>query len=126
MNETLQIWLFGGSYALFGGLALFALNLNNRLIRFETMLELWGRKAAKLLHSPSNHLGMDELIDKYLDRNYELTWDEWTQWLALCIAVEQDDSKTPSERLLAAGMGTICEHKLHMLPRQKRYKKSDA
>ncbi len=127
MSETLQIWLFAAAFAGIIGIGGFCQLLNNKFIRFESRLdmtiELWGKKAAKFLHSPTNHLGMDELLDKFLDRYYEMSWKEWTELHEKCLATENDEKATEGERIYAAGLGIICEHRLHMLPRQKRYGK---
>ena len=68
MSEPLQIWLYGGlafwNVTLTGAL----LNLKLNQVKMNVALEMWfdgiGKKAAKLLHSPDNHHGLDPLLDK--------------------------------------------------------------
>lgn len=112
MSETLQIWLFGGAYALGIANILFCFNINNKLIRFETMVEILGKKAAKQLHSPDNHHGLDEYLDMYIDKHYDMSQAEWETLKQKCEAIEHDGTSTANEKSLAAFIVALCVHKL--------------
>lgn len=87
-----------------------------RLTRVEAVISLFGEKAAKMLHSPDNHHGIDDLLDKYLDRNYELSFDEWTELKTKCEAIEANKSLSHGERILAAFLSALAHHKLLLPP----------
>lgn len=123
MSETLQIWLFvltgGGVIALACSGGAFVLSFSVRVARIEAMFELMGEKAAKALHRDDDKYHMDNLLDKYLDRNYELSFTEWTKLRDLCLMVEKDNNASDKEHVFAAFLGSICEHKLLMRPRTR-------
>ena len=121
-DETIR-WLIGGGVASFGtmGSALIGtyVAISTRVTRVETRLEdfimLMGSKVAKAMHSPDNHHGMDEVLEKleksYVQRNYELTRDEWEFLKAKCEAIMAEPG-TNNESALAAMLAAICDHKL--------------
>lgn len=90
--------------------------LSERLIRLETTMDVIGQNAAKLLHSPHDPWGMDAILDKYIDRNYELSWDEWEEVLKQCNQVMADKSVDKFYRFLAGQLAAVCHHKLLHLP----------
>jgi len=98
--------------------------LASRVTRLEAVMSLFGEKAAKILHSPHDPYGIDSLLDKYLDRYYELSWDEWQQLLKACEGIENDCTKSKDERTLAAWIAAVASHKLHIPPTAKRLLKS--
>lgn len=126
-TDQIIFWILGG-YAVViasGVAALLSVKGDNattreRVIRLETMLELMGRKAARSLHSPHDPYGIDAMLDKYLDRNYELNFDEWRQLLARCEEIESRTDITKDERWLAGMVGAICMHKLMLPPPIRR------
>lgn len=95
-------------------------DLEGRVIKMEALFELLGEKAAKLLHSPDDHHGIDELLDKYMDRNYELSFDEWQKLLSICGTIENNKELSKGERVLAAFLGMVSSHKLRLPPPEKR------
>lgn len=91
-------------------------SLRERVVAIEVKDEVLSRKNARIMHSPHNPYGMDGLIDKYLDRHYELTTGEWQEWMKRCENVI-DDPKTPTQdKLIAAQLLCVCWHKLMMPP----------
>lgn len=123
MSETLQIWLFvltgGGLVALACTGAGFVLSMTVRMTRIEAVFELVGQRAAKALHRDDDKYHMDALLDKYLDRHYELTMKEWKLLWERCTTVEQDESASATEHIFAAWLGSVCEHKLFLDPRSR-------
>lgn len=124
MSETLLIWLFGGMGAWLVLLSGFVMKVLLTQVKMQVAMDLFvdslGARLAKALHSPDNHLGIDHYLDKYLDRNYELSFEEWEEFRKVCMATENNEKATELERMQAAGLAIICEHKLHMSPRSKR------
>lgn len=127
MDTGTILWILGQGIAIVTGgvVAYFLLNnkvadnynrLSERLVKLETTFELLGENAARLLHSPTNHLKMDELLDKYIDRHYEMTPKEWDDLRAKCEEVVEDPSHSKDERLMAAILGAVCCHKTMMPP----------
>lgn len=131
MSNDVLLWILG----IFSGVLVIALGagvrgytgllesqgfLASRVTRLEAVMALFGEKAAKILHSPNDHHGIDRLLDKYLDRNYELNSVEWRELLDACEAIENDCSKSKDERTLAAWISAVASHKLLLPPTTKR------
>lgn len=85
--------------------------LGERLIKVETILALIGEKAAKILHSPHTP-ELDALLEKYYDRHYELSFQEWARLKEMCIDIENNHDEPKEGRVLAAIIATFCDHKL--------------
>jgi hypothetical protein len=126
MTESITLWLLGGFASVFLVFAVSAINahgkMSERVTRLEAVMALFGQKAAKLLHSPDDHLNIDALLDKYLDRNYELTFEDWGALLSQCEKIEEDKSLQKDTRTLAAWLSAIANHKLMNPPTIKRHK----
>lgn len=119
MNETTQIWLFGGAYAFIfvistGGIGLF-LTLVQRVSRLEAVMALFGEKAAKILHSPHTP-ELDALLEKYCDRNYTLSLAEWKNLLDMMEEIENDQKRPKEERALAAVISVMASRTLSLPP----------
>lgn len=132
MTESTALWIAGVVVSLIMAdvisyimlkdkIADFNMALIQRVVRVEAVLDSIGIKSAKILHSPDDHLGIDSLLDKYLDRNCELTRDEWKMLLSRCEEIENDTSQAHGARLSAAMLNAICHHKLLMLPPKDRW-----
>lgn len=114
------MWILGTGVTLLSvGVGAY-IRISDRVTKLETILSLVGSKVAKILHSPDDHLGMDALLDKYLDRHYELSPSEWTKLTALCEGVVVDRNKPRDLRLLAALLSAISEHKISEPPTERR------
>lgn len=87
-----------------------------RIIALETSFNLMGLSAAKLLHSPTDHLNLDVLLDKYIDRHYEMSFKEWDELRIRCEKTIDDESVSKDQRVLAAILAAICCHKLMLEP----------
>lgn len=94
--------------------------LNTRVTKLEAVMALFGQKAAKILHSPHDPYGIDSLLDKYLDRNYELTMHEWAVLGQQCEAIQDDVTKPKDERTLAAWLSAVSQHKLFKPPQARK------
>ena len=106
------------------------INLKMDINRIKIFLLLNSKNAAKALHSPDDHLGIDKLLDKYI-HNHDLTQEEWVELKYAMDTIIHDPSKTPGERSLAgqlaAFIDAFCDHKLkaylkYIAEREKRDK----
>lgn len=114
MNETLQMWLFGALFACAGVGAFFVLQFSIRLTRIETMFDLLGKRAAKFLHSPTNHLGVDRLLELYMDHHHDLSMQQWEDLHFAMEVVVKNANASANEKLLAVFLAELCNHKLMM------------
>lgn len=121
MSEHLIIFLVGQTVALIGVCLTAYIRMGNRVTRLEMAFTMLGTKAAKLLHSPDDHHGIDKLLDKYIDHTYELSYSEWEELLGKCEQIENDHTLEKQERILAAFLYTICCHKLNKQPPRFQY-----
>lgn len=129
MNQEILMWLIGGCYALsllmFGaGLSAY-INMVQRQTKVETFLLTFGEKAARILHSPHTP-EFDKLLEKFYNKNYVLTDNEWKKLLEMCEAIENDEKEPKGIRGLAAWIAAICHAQLkHDPTKVKRQYKTD-
>jgi hypothetical protein len=126
MSETLQIWLFGvlGAWmvVLTGGF----FRMWTTLTEVKTTMVLTSKEAAKILHSPEDHLGIDKLLEKwiatvdrlhgrYIERDCELTYEEWLELKEACeniISNDRLDANTRMAALLVRWPMDLAKHKI--------------
>lgn len=120
MNENWQIALF----TVFGAAILAAITgtvgsyimLIQRITKLETTLDFWvnevGTKALDLLHSPTNHLGLDALIEQYQAHEYDLTNEQWENLRIICAEIRQREGVGKDEKMLAVLGEALATHKL--------------
>jgi hypothetical protein len=71
MSELVIITLFSGiGVCIVGGVA-YAFNMNGRVARIETFIELMGRKSARALHSPHTPQ-LDAILEK-IEKDVKIT-----------------------------------------------------
>lgn len=110
--NPISIWLFGGiGVCIVAGVA-FAFGVTQRITRLETMFDMLGKRAAKILHSPDDHLGIDALLDKYILGHYDLPSEDWIVLKTSLAEIENDTSRSKDERLLCAFVSALADHKL--------------
>lgn len=115
MNETLQMWLFGAAFGAIVALAGFVASLRNEVVKIRTILIITSKRAAEILHSPDDHLGLDELLDQYKLHEHDLSHSQWEILKKRCDEIINNPTCTKSERLLAL---LISEFPLHKLTRK--------
>lgn len=121
MNQELILWVLGQSFVYAGVLVLAYIKVTNRLTRLETIMDMLGDKAAKILHSPHTP-DLDRLLEKYIDKYYNLTLEEWKELLARCDEIENNLANPKDQRALAAIVAAMCHHKLmHLPPKMRRH-----
>lgn len=116
MNEILQMWLFGAAFAAIVSLALSILYLRLEVAKIRTILIITSKRAAEILHSPDDHLGIDSLLDKYKEHEHELTYAQWQELKSRCEEIINNPACTKSERLLALMVVEFSIHKLMLKP----------
>lgn len=107
MSETLQIWLFGILGAWLSGLTVLFYTLSLSVTRIQAVMLLLSKNAAKVLHSPDDHLGLDDLVEKYCKNHHDLSDDEWRQLESRCSEVLEDVMANKTERLAAGQLLAI-------------------
>lgn len=112
MNETLQMWLFGAAFGAIVALAIFVASLRNEVVKIRTILIITSKRAAEILHSPDDHLGLDELLDQYKLHEHDLSYSQWEALKKRCEEIIADPKCTKSERLLALIVSEFSIHKL--------------
>lgn len=137
-TEAILTWIMGT--ALTVGMAVFGAgfvayfnsikshaSLSERIRVLEVLFESFGRKFAKALHSPHDPYGIDPLLDKYLDRHYELSPDEWNLLLKRCHEIEVLPGISKDHQFFAGMLAAICMQTLQIPPpvRSGELKKKD-
>lgn len=112
MTQELALWIIGQVVVTAGAVITIYVKLVSRIVAIETLLRMMGEKFARALHSPTDHHGIDPLLDKYLDRNYELTLEEWAQLHDKMESIIRDHTASKGEQALASFLSAICEHKM--------------
>src|ERR1700722_9891 len=89
------------------------LKLNKIQFVNDLFIDTLCEKITKALHNQDDHLYLDNLLNKYLDRNYELSMEEWKELAHRCEDILHDEARVSKiERSLAGILGAVCEHKL--------------
>lgn len=116
MSETAILWLFGIAGAWLALLSATVLKLLITQVKITVAVNLFvdslGEKLAKALHADDDHLKIDSLLDKYLDRHYELSFQEWAELKNRCNDILNNEKVSVLERSLAGMLASVCEHKL--------------
>lgn len=89
--------------------------LSEKIIKLETSFDFWiesvGKKALSLLHSPTDHLRLDQLIEEYEKHDYDLTSEQWEDLRIKCQEISTDVNATKNEKLLATLGRLLADHK---------------
>lgn len=120
MSEAWQIALFtilgGWVFTITVGVAATVVVMRERLTRLETRFEDWldraGVLAAKVLHSPDNHLGIDGYLDSYIAHHHDMSLQEWADFHDICVEVTRDEKSTKLEKVQAEFLMQLCLHKI--------------
>lgn len=126
MTQDVIMWILGlaitGVFLILMSMIGKINNFSERIVRLETTIDIMGKNAAHSLHSPHTP-SLDVLLDKYLDRNYELTALEWASLLEDCEQRMDDKNESQGYRWNAGFLAAICHHKLgHDIEKVKRIK----
>lgn len=86
--------------------------VSERIIRMEVVWDVFGEKAAKILHRDDDAYGVDDLLNKYIDKHYDLSMQEWKELHDAMERVSNDQKIPKSERTLAAFLSALATHKM--------------
>ena len=92
-------------------------DLHDRVVALEAVLDLIGKKAARMLHSPHDPWGIDEFLEHYIDNDYDLPDEEWKQLFDKLTEVQKKgdmDAKVLAMLVesLAGFTKALAEHKM--------------
>lgn len=119
-NET-AFWIGGQTIALIASGVAAYIKINQRIAKLEfseihnsrmrETFELIGRRALETLHSPTDHLGLDKIIDEYIARDGELSPSQWQEIRDTCLERgEQTNEKW--EAVWIKSVAAFADHKL--------------
>lgn len=116
MSEPAILWIFGAINSLLLLLAGVGFKAHNeaiqRIVRLEVTLDILGRNAIKLLHSPDDHLSVDRYVDLFIKNEFQLSEEHWQQLFGILNQTINDRSKPKEERTLALLGAAHCVRKL--------------
>lgn len=116
MNDAILLWLFGIVGAWLCALSIAFGKMMLVQVKMQVAIDLYintlGEKIAKALHNDDDHLGLDALLDKYLDPNYELSFSELVELKNRCAAIADHSDSSKLEKSLAGILTAVCEHTL--------------
>lgn len=99
--------------------------VSERIVRMETVWDMFGEKAAKILHRDDDAYGVDSLLNKYLDKHYDLSMPEWNQLHEAMERVANNPDIPKSERTLAAFLSALAVHKMASYIQVANYGKAE-
>jgi len=116
MNQELQLWIFGivGAWLIMLSAALLKVIIEQvkTKVAVDLFIDTLGEKIAKALHADDDHHHLDALLDKYLKRDYELSYEEWFELKNRCNHILETKGCTDIDRSLSGMLAAVCEHKL--------------
>lgn len=124
MNENWEIALFGLVATAIAGLvtagtAMFFL-LGNRITSLEVaqnfLTDALGMKAARILHSPDNHLGIDYYLDRYIQGHHDMSYREWMDLHEAMMETVNNPIATKNEKSQARFLAELAIHKTMIKP----------
>lgn len=75
-------------------------------------MDRFGIIAAKALHSPDNHLGIDHYLESYIANHYDMSAQEWLDFKEICASVMNNPEASKNEKLQAEFLSELCDHKM--------------
>src|ERR1035438_10282726 len=105
MSDQILIAAFSLIILCLGAILAYMFSFNYRLTKLETIFNFWidtiGKKAAEILHSPNDHLGLDKYLEKYLGDHPTLSYGDFCEIKLMCEKVEKDVNIDAGKRLIA-------------------------
>lgn len=83
-------------------------------------MENMGKNAAKVLHRDDDRFKIDDLLEKYYNRCFELSREDWMILDSKCAVIIEDTTLDRGYRSAAVALKMVCDHKLLRPP--KKYK----
>jgi hypothetical protein len=89
----------------------------------KTTLSMMSEAAARALHSPDDHLGLDYYMDLYIEHDCDMPSAQWEELKKLLRSILDDGTKTTGERNAAGMILALSYHKLRQpLPPKEELK----
>lgn len=88
------------------------LSLRDDVSRIKNTLSMMSEVAARALHSPDDHLGLDEYIDIYLDHDCDMPDAKWEEMKSKLVEILNDRNRSTGERNGAGMLLALSYHKL--------------
>lgn len=86
--------------------------IDRRMVKMESLLDVFGTSAAKILHRDDDRYGADKLLEKYLANHNNLSMEEWFQLHAKMEEIVKNEMAPKSERTLAGWLSALAIHKM--------------
>lgn len=130
-NETFM-WVIGGLAAFYvmwnSALTGVLFSLVQRVSRIEGALISLSKNAAKALHSPDNHHGLDDLLDIYVGNHHDMSYAQYEELNARCEEIINNPEMNKIDKAFAtqliAGMKMLVELSKHKRSRKTYYTES--
>ena len=94
LTETAAFWILGGYAAVIVALAAAVLRIRDVQTKNQVAIDLFidslGDKLARALHNDDDHLKIDELLDKYISKTYDMDFEEWQELRFRCLHILED------------------------------------
>ena len=94
-------------------------DINKRLVTLEVEFQFWvsamerlGRIAAKGLHSPDDHLGIDSQLDIFMKHQYALSLAQWQELAHALRNVVRKEGVAAEKVFMAQFLEEIAKHKI--------------
>lgn len=125
MNEQTLITLFSATALWLLSLTSIVYWIKGDVKKIRLAVELFidgmGKGAAKVLHSPDDHLGIDKFLDKYIQNHHDLPYQDWEKLKVVCERVVNDVTISIEDRLaastvLASMVAQLSLHKMGNVP----------
>lgn len=105
------MWIIGTGASVLGvGVGAY-IKVTERLTRMETMMSIISKKAASILISPHTP-ELDALLVEYVESHFDLPMAKWERMEHLVLEIENDKNRGKDERVLAAMVAALADHKL--------------
>lgn len=130
MNETTQMILFmltGVFICVAAGTTAY-INLNNKFsgmqlelavfkVKFDNLISILGSRGVSALHSPDNHLRVDEIVEEYERNNFDVPLAKWIRLKEAAEIVLSDPNEKDVEKNYYVKLGLLLsKHKLENIP----------
>lgn len=123
MSEPLLIWLFGGLCAWSCALSVAVFRLFLTVTKITMVLLTVSKQAAAVLHHSDDRYSIDHLLEKYIKRHHELSYEEWQELFTKTQMIIDDPNIAKGDRVAASLLhdlaklaNELSKHKLLLKP----------
>ena len=116
MNQIVFNWVLGIAATVLSGAIAGCFNaylrLRDDVTNIKTTLSMMSEVAARALHSPDNHLGIDGYLEIYAAHDCDMPHAQWEELKDALWIILNDKSRTTGERNAAGMLLFLSYHKL--------------